>query len=295
MRTAVGPAIVGLLLVLGCGQVQTINPSTGSSGAGGTLEGLCNGSPNVRFAAAIPWRGHVQAGTGVLWELGLAYLLVNGRCEYATWTKDPTISGLGQWAPIRGGVLGDSDARELAMDFHHEHWSEVSGTVYGPDEAVYDGPKLVLFDGSNRIVCNVPCDLSAPALGDAVSSLEALNRWIGRLYDGGTDLDGNIRLRVFEVEYSGIGQSIQWPLEQPPGEYVSDSAHLLDIWGPAQNIHEQGDRSALRASRSVARSLGYGTSPAMAAHPDPAKIYIYAFRDVTPFEDVNGRLMGYDQ
>jgi hypothetical protein len=243
----------------------------------------------LRFAAVIPSSAGFEYGTGVLLELGLEYIFVSGQCDYVVWIESrPAVAPFYSWSPIRQGALTEEMATELAIDFDYGNWAANSGRWFGPDYNISDAPTLLMHDGTNKVVCLKPCEESAPPLGHALEV--AMTEWPERLYVAGTDLDGAMRLRVFEMDPVPPNATLfAWSLVAPPEDLlgVGDPTR---IDGPAHVIEDEQELDALRAMRPdlanrVIPTAGWG---AMSAHPDPQRVYVYAFRDITPFENEDG-------
>jgi hypothetical protein len=219
--------------------------------------------------------------------------LVGGDCRYNVWGKDPALTPYGSWSGTRTGTLNATDARDLADDFGYATWPDMAG-VYGPDAAVSDFPRFYLFDGEHQVICNTPCDKSAPSVAAA---FERTSAWVTRLYDLGNDSDGPLRLRVYEAEDFLSDPLPEWPLAKPAADLTTmPQADPNLIWGPAIELTEAADTAALRGLREqLARRL-VQDEPAQARHAAPGMQYLYAFRDSTPFEDSDGNLKGlYEQ
>jgi hypothetical protein len=263
---------------------------TGTEGGAGTAgRRACDGSADLRFAAAIPWNGGVPEAVGVLYELGVAYVFVTGQCKYVTWNNDPRVTSHGDWSAARAGSLSASLEQQLMDDFDYASWPEKSG-AFGPDYSIADAPSLLLFDGSTRLACHKPCEMSAPKLSRA---LEGMTNWTKQLYGLGQDLDGEMRFRAFEVARPPRLELGAWPLTQSPQSVVSPNTQLMKVYGPAVLISEAVDLGVLRGSRAglAARQI---FSAAFVEHSDPARAYAIAFRDVLPFEDGEGRIPGFN-
>lgn len=262
-------------------------PSAPTAGAGGTNTGrrICDGTTGLRFAASVPWNGPLQDGMGLLFEIGVMYILVSGECQYSTWGSAD--SALGDWAPMRTGTLSEASERELSESFEYSRWPQMQDS-YGPDVIIRDAPSLIVSDGRYRIACHKPCAIEAPILNRA---LEEMSVWVDRLYDTGQDASGNIRLRVFELErYPGV-ELVPWNLSQPPRLMLNSETLLQRLRGPATIIEGRADLDALREARlKIAKMVVPG--PALTQHEDENLAYGFAFRDQVEFEDENGAISG---
>lgn len=261
--------------------------SAGAGGAPAEARRICDGSSNLRFAAAMPWNGPVQEGMGLLYELGVKYIFVTGQCEYVTWNKDSTVTLYGGWSAARRGVLSAQLEQQLNDDFDYSSWPQKPGN-FGPDSRIADAPSLLLFDGTTRLACHKPCDVSAPKFNQA---LEGLSDWTKRLYDSGADVMGPMRFRAFEVDRHRGVELLAWPLGASPESVLSEQ--VTRIHGPATLLTDSTDLSVLRAARAnlAARTI---SSAAYAEHADSSLSYAFAFRDVLPFEDADGKVPGFD-
>lgn len=294
------------------GSTASGGPASGGEGsvpggAGGenslpTERAICDGSSALRFGAAIPLtHGQAPYASGLFWELGLTYILINGRCEYVTWSKDPA-TGAGTWAPVRTGVLDKAAAGELAEAFSYSEWAALQG-FHQPSagETMARGTaRLFLFDGEHHVVCQTPCAAAAPRVQQAA---ERMNTWVKRLYAEGEDLDGPVRLRVFEVDASRMPR-VQWPLTRPVATFVTPHNPLCasggsypdcptNTYGSAHRIDDADELAALRSLRpGLAGRADYAAEAGNVPHENPTREYRFAFRDVTPFENDDGQVPG---
>jgi hypothetical protein len=268
--------------------VVEIQIATDASSDTGTVDQavtICDGSSGLRFAAIIPWGGPVEYATGVLYERGAAYILIDGQCEYTVWAINPMDPAPGCWSAARRGVMEAGTEAEIAEAFAYSTWAAMDGW-HGPDYGgMYDVPFLLLSDGEHGVACQSPCEVSAPAIAAA---LQVMLEWMDRLYEAGEDLDGPLRLRVFESEYQLGNELVEWPLVRPPSEYLS-AEHPTVLSGPAAIIDDP-DEASLRALRTALFARVEPSSPAQSAHVVTTMSYLYAFRDVIRFENADGEI-----
>jgi hypothetical protein len=278
-RSGAGPEATGGAAVAG----------NGGAGPTGSAREICDGSSGLRFAASIPWNGDVEIATGLLYEHGVAYVMVDGLCQFAVWSKAKAVSPEGVWSSARVGTLDAATEAELAAGFDYDAWPKMAGS-HGPDERLSDAPTLIVFDGERRLTCDKPCSKTAPKLDAA---LENMQSWVQRLRERGADADGPVRLRVFDLENLLGDERGAWPLASPVTDYVVDGGDAMAITGPAHVI-SGADAGLLRAQRTPLSERFFSDSAAGVEHEDPARMYGYAFRDVVPFEDADGRIPGFD-
>jgi hypothetical protein len=276
----------------------------GAGGGGFTERQICDGSADLRFAVGTPLYEHLSApvAVGVIFELGTLYLLINGRCEYVTWTSDAGITATGIWGAARKGVLSETTARELADAFSYSRWPELEG-VYGPlqgEPFALGARVLFLFDGRHRVVCQTPCRTSAP---DIQRAEDGLNAWIARLYEQGEDVNGRMRMRVFEMAASRATSAVAqpWPLSRPASEFLTPTTDPLcgpspdcptSVYGPAYVLDAPEDVAILSKLRADLAGREDWHEAAIATHEDPSKNYWYAFRDVISFENEEATIPG---
>lgn len=233
----------------------------------------------------------MEYGTGVFYGPGVLFIVVSGQCEFYVWDKDPAITPFGVWSAFRHGTLGAATAAELAEDFYYADWEALEG-VYGPDDpSVRDYSTLHLFDGEHRVGCRYACKESAPEVD---LPYDGMLSWVSRLYELGEEATGALRMTVYEAEDFLMVPLDEWPLATPASELVErEQADPDSIYGPGITIDDPDDAAALRSLRESLFQRAAPAAPAQAEHPDPQLQYLFAFRDITPFEDSDGRIPGF--
>lgn len=260
----------------------------GGSGGAPAPSAICDGSSGLRFAAVMLWNDTSMMYDGVNSELGVVYLYIDGRCRYFAWEDSETT--LGQWAPTRSGVLDAATVTELERDFSYTAWPDLEGGYWG-EGATIAFPSIRLSDGVHRIECLQPCENGPPS--EIVQAAAAFRHWHTRLYAAGEDMDGPIRLRVFDSPDNEAIPTQAWPLSRQPEEYAEPPGTSASLkYGPAPRITDATELAALRALRV---ELAARESPTEAARvlSDTMGLMAYGFRDVIPLETEDGYVPGF--
>ncbi len=275
----------------GCDGDETFDPSGGGAGSG-ALGGapsdearICDGSSSLRFAwqRLSPYAADFD---GVQLELGLTLLLVDGHCEFTVWSVgEPWLESYGRataWGPVRTGKLDPREAERLAEDFSWRQWSDHAGQYYGRD--VLPQPELALLGPKGAIYCTACVNAPEP-IGSIARDVFLIADWLQGLYALGRDLDGPVRLRVFQPSWEGEPApfSAAWPLHVPPETLVLEGLDRSDLHGQAQIIASARETKALRMLRTELLGEPDALALRFATQVD-GNTYDFVFRDVLPFE-----------
>jgi hypothetical protein len=108
---------------------------------------ICDGTTDIVFAYFMQGEPGREDEAAVAWELGHAYLYVDGRCRYWVRTADA-------FTDTRAGQLTDGDMRRLATDLHYSEWSDYAGSWDAP---ALDANWFVFYDRSVAFACKAGC------------------------------------------------------------------------------------------------------------------------------------------
>jgi hypothetical protein len=241
-----------------------------------TPSSVCDGSASLRLAH---WGEPVNASTGqvVLLERGAQNLYVDGHCR--AWVR------AGEWDELRTLTLGDDDVQRLTAQLRLAEWASLQAaycvdvTDLGP-LAFYYAAKLIVLSGCN----NLP---AAPF--DLWSTMRAQ---ISALFSRGTPVtEGRVRYRL--LPYSGPDpQAVRGGQPWPLGNIDQSLAPPAVDGGPAIQMVEGEAATELRQLRARYRAGEIGDYPLFGipiVETDGRRFSLYA-RDVSPFEDAEGRI-----
>lgn len=176
-----------LTLLSGCGGSEP----TGSPHENGheSPEPLCDGSDDLRLRYKIAiGLGKVQAGWLTMWENGVRWFAIDGRCRYWVFQSDEPH---GLWNETRTGQLSEGEAAQIASDLQLHSFAEIAGR--SREEGVFDMPLRTLATPSDYLVCEGAC---VDDVREGV--LESAKDWLAHLYENGTPVENGLRATVDE-------------------------------------------------------------------------------------------------
>jgi len=240
------------------------------AGVGATL---CDGSTALRFAMNSGG-GNLSGLPAFLSEIGWQLLLIDGQCRYHAMTAPDH--------EIRTGMLNEAEAQDFSQELSLGAWQGLRPSPGCPDAGV----QTFAF-GPDRT--SVSCE-STPLS-------QASARWLDRLYQAGTPVDGSIRFWLTEASNerwpdSNPEAALPYPLSGPLGA-------ISEPFGPAQVIvtSNAADAASLRGLRAqyqaampqISALPQYSIPVVFSPSESESKYYDLSLRDTLPFE-VDGAL-----
>ena len=269
------PAAIGSVSVELRSDAYASEPTSQSLGSVRTGLGaeLCDGSTALRFAMQSGG-GNLSGLPAFLSEVGFRLLFIDGQCRYYAMTAPDH--------EIRTGVLSEADAQSFSDELSLGAWQGLSAS-----SGCFDGGQQTFAFGPDR--ASVSC-ASTPLT-------QASDRWLDRLYDAGTPVDGPVRYWLTEASNERWPESnpeaaLPYPLSGPLGS-------VGEPFGPAhaQVSSNAADAAALRALRAQYQAATpqisvppqYSIPIVFSPSESEAKYYDLSLRDTLPFE-VDGAL-----
>jgi hypothetical protein len=238
----------------------------------GSAANLCDGSTALRFAMHNGG-GNLSGLPPFLGELGWSLLLIDGQCRYYAMTAPDR--------EIRTGTLGEVDAQSFSQELSLGAWQGLPLPQGCPDAGV----QTFAF-GPDRT--SVSCE-STPLS-------QAGDRWLQRLYQAGTPVEGPVRYWLTEPSNE------QWPESNPdaalPYPFSGPLGAVGEPYGPATVIiaSNADDAATLRALRAEYQAKPpftlapqYSIPVVFNASKGGPEFYDLSLRDTVPFE-VDGAL-----
>jgi hypothetical protein len=253
-----GAAVTSSLL--GCGLA-------GDSSEAPAARRICDGSSEIRLAVAYSAGGQIAPFTSVLYELGSAFLYVDGTCHY--WAAQPILSSTitHDWRPYREGALSSKEERQLhdAVGYDDVAADECASRVAPDASSEY------IWDGGELHHC---FDWNTSAHG-------ALRK---ELFDAATAVTGPMRLQVGRGNSPPSGRVYEWPLDAPIDQYLIEHGETRSF-----RVDDAAAVRALRAFRERAiadvEAAPWYWSGVLAIGPREGDgSYVISLRDELPFE-----------
>jgi hypothetical protein len=228
---------------------------------------ICDGSAEIRLAIAYGGGGQRLPFTSVLYELGSAFLYVDGSCHY--WAAQPfsIVDEYSDWRPYREGVLSSEEERRL-----HEAvgYDDVAAEECASRPLAFDAGSEYLWDGSELHSC---FDWSTPAHAAIRTGL----------FHAATAVAGPMRIQVGKASIVPNAPVYDWPLEAPIDPYV--------IEGGETRSFRVDDAAAVRALRSLRERAiadaevapGYWSGTIAIGPREGDGSYVMSLRDELPF------------
>jgi hypothetical protein len=233
---------------------------------------LCNGSDSLRFAAH-EGGGNASGIPSLVLETAFDFLLIDGHCRYYAMTSPDE--------EIRTGVLPLADAKSLSGDFLLGHWQGLEHLGFGCPDA---GTSAFAFaqDRAESSCTTTPLT-------------RALAVWLGRLYDAGSPVDGEVRYGVVEASNEAWPESspqaaLPYPFKDPAPiatEPFVEMKPQLASGADAATLREL--RTTYQSGPQPVQGPMYGIPVKIERENEPPKYYNLVLRDTVPFE-TNGVL-----
>jgi hypothetical protein len=251
-----------------------------------SVEELCDGSNAVRFAyQQAEGQGQLSEGTGLLFENGSSFMLVNGSCEF--WVG----VGVSSFEDYHMGILDHTQARGLIEATRLGEWRGVNDLIF--DGTAFDAGTMRFWDGESWVALSA---YETP--GDAPDVVRAL--WSFRsnsllsFWESGKPVDGPVRYRVFERDGIAV-PTATWPLETPIDLVTEDALALaINDFGKGRLVGDEAELAKLRELRrsyATERPYGfpqtYGYLPIGDGSLSKPSHWLFV-RDTTPFEGDDG-------
>ena len=235
---------------------------------------ICDGSSEIRLAIGYGGAGNVFSFTSVLYEVGLDFLYVDGRCHY--WAQQPIsiVDEYYAWRPYREGVLSSEEERQL---YDSVGYDNVRTSACASRPAVTDGGGggPFLWDGREFHSC---FDWTATANGALRTDL----------FDAATAVAGPMRIQVGRQSIGPNTPVYEWPLDTPIEQYV-----IADGETRSFRVDDAAAVIVLRALREraiadVEPAPGYWGGVIAIGPREGDASYVMSLRDELPFVDDEG-------
>lgn len=273
-----------MVCVLGCGACGSAD---GGSSRLLSVAELCNGSSDIRFAyQQVVDAGLLLEGTGLLFENGASFMVVNGRCEY--WT----LPGAAAFDDYRTGTLDETQARQLIESTRLGEWEGANGLVW--DRTVPDAGVLKFSDGQSWVaVSSHEFEGEGPELARALWNFR--KDALPAIQQSSRPVEGPVRYRVFQRESAGEVPTAVWPLSVPLDTVTEDAAALSkNDAGSGRLVEDEVEATKLRelrrayvADRPYGFPLAYTFLPIGDGTLSVPSHWLFV-RDTTPFEAEDG-------
>lgn len=272
-------ALLALLCAVGCAQSKTIDegdkglnageptvtpdanhtsPAAAGSGAPERVEPLCDGTDRIRLGLLSSLGSFSVASDAFKYPFGGGFAFVDGHCRY--FIDGPALGG------IRTGVLDEPAARVLTDEVGFHRLADWQEEIDGKPQYVgcLDGGSSVIRGPSASVYCICSCGDDAP--DGLAQAMEARQRWLTRLYDQGSPLNGPVRVATESMNFVTSGtvdwMILAWPMSWPASQALATtvpstmSAGVLEFSADSGLlIEDAADVATLRALRDRARVI----------------------------------------
>lgn len=230
--------------VVGIGGSAVAGGTGGTGGVGGAppARRICDGSDEIRFAWVLPTDPTRELPfTATLYDLGVDFFYVNGKCHY--WTDEPLENNdrFQVWRPFREGTMTEEQEKILHDEVGYDDFGSQGPRCSGG--LAQDQTPTKFWDGFAVHVC-----LGAPEIPPGWPALRAA------LYEGGTPMTAGVRIEVGLLSAALVPSDspvYPWPLAKEAAAFATDYSESVSF-GKSFLISDSAEAAALRSLRDKA-------------------------------------------